>query len=85
MYKNLCKVKKTVDPGEIVEFYAVWISADIDISEEIFEKNSESDYNKIQMALNCAKKSLEPIKVHIPSGKYYINNTLQIFSNTTTV
>ena len=83
LYKNLCKVKKTVDPGEIVEFYAVWISADIDISEEIFERNSEPDYNKIQMALNCAKKSLEPIKVHIPSGKYYINNTLQIFSNTT--
>ena len=83
LYKNTCSVKETVAPGETVDFYAIWISSDIDIDQEIFKKNSESDFERIQLALNCAKKSSEPVTINIPSGKYYINDTLQIFSNTT--
>ena len=41
LYKNTCSVKETVASGEIVDFYAVWISSDIDIDQEIFKKNSE--------------------------------------------
>ena len=60
-------------------------SYDFDVTEARFGANGAdnlSDDVAIQKALDMAKDSESVVKIHIPSGTYYLDNPLYIVSNT---
>ena len=60
-------------------------SYDLDVTEARFGANGAdnlSDDVAIQKALDMAKDSESVVKIHIPSGTYYLDKSLYIVSNT---
>ena len=58
----------------------------INVTDPYFGANGTDqadDYDAIQKALDIAWKENTAITVYIPAGTYYINDMLEIYSNTT--
>ena len=76
-------MSKTVKPGSILHLYGEWIDVNIDIEEFGINGTDENDDTEsFQRILNLAKYSDEIISITVPAGKYYISNTLVVYSNT---
>ena len=84
LYADEAEIEKTAKMGD-VHFYAQWIDADLDVTDDLFGANgsdSDDDYLAIQKALSMAKKTEGDLYVRIPAGSYYISDCLVIYSNT---
>ena len=86
IHKEGKPLSTTVEYG-VVGLYAVWIDKDnIDVTSSAFGANGSdrlSDRAAIQKALNIGQTSSASITVRIPSGTYYLNSPLIIYSDTT--
>ena len=82
IYQNGNAVSKTAPSGN-VHFYAQWIGDTIDVSDFGANGSDEfSDWTAIQKSLNFGKNNDNHIKVIVGAGRYYIDKTLTVYSNT---